>query len=118
MNAIEFFRARIPAMRHGAKQRWKALVLREPCPYCCLSPRADFGKERMTIEHIQPRVLGGSDRWDNLVGAHRGCNEQRSARPLLHFLLYRHRSAGSSKVDRRRLRRELFRSFNERDTGR
>jgi 5-methylcytosine-specific restriction endonuclease McrA len=87
---------------------WADIVRRDPCPYCCVTPRADFGRHRMTLEHVQPRGQGGSSGWANLVGAHQGCNYQRSDRGLLQFLLFRQRSAGANKATRKRLRREFF----------
>ncbi len=87
---------------------WRAVVRRDPCPYCCLSPRADFGKQRMTIEHITPLSVGGLNDWRNIVAAHEGCNQQRSSRPLLGFLLFRRFSAGLNKTQRGQLRRAFY----------
>ena len=87
---------------------WRRVVKRDPCPYCCLSPRTDVGKDRMTTEHIEPLSLGGQNNWRNIVGAHKGCNEQRSSRPLLGFLLFRRFCAGLDKTQRRRFKRAYY----------
>jgi 5-methylcytosine-specific restriction endonuclease McrA len=109
-DAVRAFRERLlPRIIAGSNQGWRKVIKRDPCPYCCLTPRADFGKTRMTIEHIVPLALGGGDTWRNIVGAHEGCNHQRGQRPLLHFLVFRQVSAGKSKLERRQLRRAFFR---------
>lgn len=117
MLAVDLLRRRFKEWKHGHAQRWREIVMNDPCPYCVLTPRADFGKTRMTIEHVEPVALGGSNRWDNIVAAHEGCNHQLSKAPLLRFLLYRQRSDGQPKKIRRQLRREFFKDASHSHFG-
>lgn len=43
------------------------------CVYC-------GNKERLTLDHVVPRSLGGRDSWDNLVTACRACNAEKGNR--------------------------------------
>lgn len=45
------------------------------CEYCHSAER--LSASRFTIEHVVPKLLGGSDRADNLALACRRCNERR-----------------------------------------
>jgi hypothetical protein len=51
------------------------------CYYCkCeMTQEGNLGKnsKRVTLEHLQPRSKGGSDRMENLVAACAGCNNKR-----------------------------------------
>lgn len=99
---------------HTSPVSWKKLILTDPCPYCCLAPRADFGKHRITIEHVTPKSEGGTGEWGNLVGAHEGCNQQRSSHSLLLFLIYRQRMAairGKKGTPNRKERARFRRAF-------
>lgn len=59
-----------------------ALILAgDPCCYC--------GAPMKHVDHIHPIARGGSGSWDNLTAACASCNHQKSARPLLHFMLDR-----------------------------
>lgn len=47
---------------------------------CWDRPKWDRARECLaTIEHVTPKVAGGSNRWENLVAACRLCNNARSA---------------------------------------
>lgn len=54
----------------------------DPCVYC--------GGRANTWEHIQPRVLGGAESWENLSRACLKCNNKRGHMPFLLFVLARH----------------------------
>ncbi len=43
------------------------------CVYC-------GSKERLTLDHVVPRSLGGRDSWDNLVTACQSCNAEKGNR--------------------------------------
>lgn len=47
------------------------------CQYCGRN-----GGERMTIDHIIPKSLGGRTVWENVVSACRACNLKKSNKPL------------------------------------
>lgn len=47
------------------------------CQYCGRN-----GRERMTIDHVVPRSLGGRTVWDNVVSACRDCNLRKANKPL------------------------------------
>ena len=46
---------------------------RNQCVYC-------GNKERLTLDHVVPRSLGGRDSWDNLVTACQACNAEKGNR--------------------------------------
>ncbi len=43
------------------------------CVYC-------GSKERLTLDHVVPRAMGGRDSWDNLVTACQSCNSRKGSR--------------------------------------
>ena len=47
------------------------------CQYCGRN-----GGERMTIDHVIPKSLGGRTVWENLVSACRACNLKKGNKPL------------------------------------
>ena len=47
------------------------------CQYCGRN-----GGERMTIDHVIPKSLGGRTVWDNVVSACRACNLRKGNKPL------------------------------------
>ena len=47
------------------------------CQYCGRN-----GGERMTIDHVIPRSLGGRTVWENVVSACRACNLKKGNKPL------------------------------------
>src|SRR5574337_669782 len=47
------------------------------CQYCGRN-----GGERMTIDHVIPRSLGGRTVWENVVSACRACNLKKGSKPL------------------------------------
>ena len=48
------------------------------CVYC----GHPVSREEMELDHIEPRWLGGSDKFSNLVCSCHACNEQKGGRPL------------------------------------
>ena len=48
-----------------------------PCQYCGRN-----GGERMTIDHVIPKSLGGRTVWENVVSACRTCNLKKGNKPL------------------------------------
>jgi hypothetical protein len=65
---------------------YATLVLRlDPCSYCA-APAPEGGN---TLDHIQPRVKGGSNSWRNLTAACADCNRARGDMPPLVFLALR-----------------------------
>jgi len=55
-----------------ALRRVVAARARDYCEYC--QTPADFSTQSFTVEHIRPRVQGGSTTLDNLAWACFGCN--------------------------------------------
>lgn len=53
----------------------------DPCSYC--------GGLADTIDHIDPRALGGLNSPENVTAACKSCNSQKHKLPLLHFLLWK-----------------------------
>ena len=47
------------------------------CEYCRCS--SDFSSSPYAVEHIYPRVSGGTDEWENLAWACQGCNGHKLA---------------------------------------
>lgn len=74
-----------------ATRVWKRCRLAEAQNWrCCwcgkhLTPVPDQ-KNSATIEHINPRSLGGSDEMDNLAAACSRCNSRRKTKPVDVFL--------------------------------
>ena len=70
--------------KHLGSGKWKTqrlIVLRRDsyiCAYC--------GEPANEVDHIQPRVLGGTDDLDNLVAACRRCNAMKGKRSEALFL--------------------------------
>ena len=70
--------------KHLGSGKWKTqrlIVLRRDsyiCAYC--------GEPANEVDHIQPRVLGGTDDLDNLVAACRRCNAMKGKRSEVLFL--------------------------------
>lgn len=66
-----------------AKKRRQAIYARDGrrCVWCRKQP------EQLTLDHVQPRSLGGSNATHNLVTCCMGCNRERGDRSLLAFAL-------------------------------
>lgn len=64
-------------------QAWRRVLRADPCSYC--------GGPGGTVDHVVPQATGQRyvQRWTNLVGACNGCNESKSDKPLLRFLVTR-----------------------------
>ena len=70
--------------KHLGSGKWKTqrlIVLKRDC-YTC----AYCGEPANEVDHIQPRVLGGTDDLDNLVAACRRCNAMKGKRSEALFL--------------------------------
>lgn len=67
----------------GLAVPWRAVLRRDPCPYCGMRKP----KSLMNIDHVHPRIAGGEDGFTNTVGACRCCNTAKTGRPLLLHLL-------------------------------
>ena len=63
---------------------WQQVVYMDPCSYC-----GRKNQSRPSQEHVLPAKNGGTTRWDNIVGACRECNMNRSSMPLLKYLVSR-----------------------------
>ena len=83
---------------HLATRRvdWFTVLKCDPCPFC---PSKPWRTPRpMTLDHVQPRALGGSNGVENLVGMCEACNEEKGDRSLLIFLLERSGAEKSAPV--------------------
>jgi 5-methylcytosine-specific restriction endonuclease McrA len=70
--------------KHLSSASWKRqrlIVLRRDCHIC-----AYCGEAANEVDHIQPRVLGGTDDLDNLVACCRMCNLRKGKRSEASFL--------------------------------
>ncbi len=89
----ELIHGRIPASRTNRRSAasssigravWDHIVKRDPCAYCGIK----LPSREMTIDHIEPKALGGSKgSWTNRTGSCRQCNSDKAHTPLLFFLL-------------------------------
>ena len=69
---------------HREEAREYARILRrDPCCYC------GARVERIEIDHITPIRAGGLGNWENLTPACKPCNQAKSGKTLLGFLLER-----------------------------
>jgi 5-methylcytosine-specific restriction endonuclease McrA len=55
------------------------IILKDPCVYC--------GNTSTEIDHIEPRIKGGSHEWDNLAPVCKVCNTRKHKRGVLIFML-------------------------------
>lgn len=56
-----------------------AMLRQDPCAYC--------GKRGGSIDHLTPKVNGGTDEWDNLTSACGRCNWRKNVRGVLEILM-------------------------------
>lgn len=52
---------------------------------CVWCDRGAAGSDTLTLDHLHPRSLGGSNRYWNLVTSCRSCNSRRRNRPAIEF---------------------------------
>lgn len=69
------------AIPDGSSNAYALVLAGDPCCYC--------GAPMQHVDHIEPIARGGSGAWDNLTAACAACNQSKSDRPLLAFLLAR-----------------------------
>lgn len=78
----QVFKIAKPSGDHIRKLRlWKEA--KRICPYCQQPPIGVtdlFAPNRVEIEHIIPKEMGGQDNWANLTIAHRKCNAEKGGR--------------------------------------
>ena len=60
---------------------YKRALRADPCAYC--------NHPAAVRDHIEPRALGGAERWWNLTGACACCNSKKKDMTLLGFLNWR-----------------------------
>lgn len=61
---------------------YSAILYTDVCSYCGAT-------DKITVDHINPVISGGSEEWDNLTAACKSCNSGKRDRSLLHFILKR-----------------------------
>lgn len=93
----ELIHARFPAglrprkkpTPHASSSVWDHILKKDACSIC--KDRTDmFHTVPITIDHIQPKALGGSKgSWTNRTAMCRPCNAAKKHTPLLFFLLER-----------------------------
>jgi len=68
---------RVPARMSVPLSR-STVLLRDnyTCQYCGAQP----ARSNLTIDHVLPRVRGGTTTWENVVCACRGCNQHKGSR--------------------------------------
>jgi hypothetical protein len=86
------------------------------CCYCGITLATGRpGNDTATMEHVVPKVAGGSNDWSNLVAACKLCNNARSAMKALKYLRYvkwkgRETAARYAHRLRHKVQRRAFRS--------
>lgn len=100
----ELIHGRIPASKNtrnkpgsGSVGRavWDHIIKRDPCAYCGIK----LPPKEITIDHIQPKALGGSKgSWTNRTGSCRPCNADKAHTPLLFFLLEKNKGMDLSAL--------------------
>lgn len=73
----------LPEHLTGSLRPWNDVVRADPCCWCGAPP------EDPTVEHVVPRGCGGSESWENKVGACRRCNHERGSLSVLDYLAQR-----------------------------
>ena len=95
--------------------RWRDIVKRDPCAYCCLYPNWQREKARMSVEHVVPQSVPNRPRgWENIAGAHASCNHDRGDMSLLWFLVFKSHIGALGGRSNYAARRELRRLFKVR----
>jgi hypothetical protein len=61
------------------RRQYKRVIQADPCGLC--------GGPGGTIDHVEPKVLGGLNSWSNMSGACTVCNRVKDQRGLLEFML-------------------------------
>lgn len=75
-----------PVGRWIRPQKRLAIYLRDKMRCCvCLADLNNAAKRDITLDHVRPRVKGGSNCERNLFTACRDCNTKRGAKPLSSF---------------------------------
>lgn len=87
-----------------------AIYLRDDC--CCIYCGApmDEGHE-MTIDHVRPQELGGSNKETNLVTACKACNSAKGAKSLRDFMVYLDAKGADTQGLAAKVRRHTRRSI-------
>jgi 5-methylcytosine-specific restriction endonuclease McrA len=67
-------------------ESYREVLLRDPCVYC--------GGQSTGLDHVHPRSQNGADGWENRAPACGLCDGDKSATPLLRYLVERRRRKG------------------------
>lgn len=84
-----------PAHLGTPRTAYERVLRRDPCAYCAVRPHSSRAAKRSTIDHVEPRSMGGPNTIDNLAGACPACNAEKGSRSLLLFLLWRTEASSS-----------------------
>lgn len=80
-DVIDYFRSKVSTKYFGLSKNARIALLKRKGFKCCYCPKK-LTLKTMTVEHIEPRSLGGSDEEDNLDIACAPCNEERGNKVL------------------------------------
>lgn len=58
---------------------WRKVLKADPCPFCY--------NTSVSVDHVVPVAHGGQNKWDNLVGMCRTCNEEKAHFSVVGFLI-------------------------------
>lgn len=82
-----------PEIKHGNRRLELHRQQLGFCAYCFNRMAKAIGRRNtVTADHIIPRAHGGTDDWENLVGACSICNNKKRRTPLLVFMLNKQRA--------------------------
>jgi hypothetical protein len=79
-SSIELTVQRAESAPRTSVAEFRRVLRRDPCAYCGSTD------SRRTVDHIQPRCIGGGDEPENLTAACQSCNSSKQRSPLLLFL--------------------------------
>jgi 5-methylcytosine-specific restriction endonuclease McrA len=71
-----------PALIVDSLPQYKKRLRGDLCAYC-----GEYSDQKMTIDHIEPTSMGGSNTVDNITAACAPCNSRKSNTDLLTFML-------------------------------
>lgn len=86
------------------------------CVYCACG-LSEMDPQNMTLDHVRPVELGGTNAATNLVTACRTCNSMKQDKPLAKFLRYLAERGFSAEVVARRVRNATRRTYNVNKTA-
>lgn len=94
------------------KEKRRAIYLRDGlrCSYCGRGIEDDI---QLTLDHLLPQELGGSNSAENLVTACKSCNSAKGSKSLGKFIVYLENRGVRTEEIRPRIRKQIRRKLKK-----